>query len=149
MCIRDSLIIVGDGTNYKALKKLSLECEVYDNVHFTGILNSQEISNLLKKSKILVSCSHFETFGMTIVESLATGTPVLVTNVGAPKGFVSTKVCEVCKVKDVEDTSSKLDYMIDNYSKYDHASIREFALSHFGEEVVLNNIFNEYKSLVI
>ncbi|MBK8417216.1 MAG: glycosyltransferase [Bacteroidia bacterium] len=144
-----NLIIVGDGTNYKALKKLSLECEVYDNVHFTGILNSQEISNLLKKSKILVSCSHFETFGMTIVESLATGTPVLVTNVGAPKGFVSTKVGEVCKVKDVEDTSSKLDYMIDNYSKYDHASIREFALSHFGEEVVLNNIFNEYKSLVI
>jgi len=81
------------------------------------------------------------------VEALATGTPVLVTNVGAPSGFVVSEVGEVCKVGDVDDTCSKLEYMIDNYPLYNHNDIRDYALKSFGEDSVLDQIVNVYKSI--
>jgi len=141
------LVIVGEGEEMASLQQLAVENGVSERILFAGTLTKTEIKEWLVKSKILISCSHFETFGVSIVEALATGTPVLVTNVGAPSGFVVSEVGEVCKVGDVDDTCSKLEYMIDNYPLYNHNDIRDYALKSFGEDSVLDQIVNVYKSI--
>ncbi len=140
------LVIVGEGEEMQNLVQLSREKGVQNSIHFAGTLNKTEIRDWLLKSKLFISCSHFETFGVSIVEALATGTPVLVTNVGAPSGFVIPEVGEVCKVNDVDDTCRKLELMIDNYDKYSQKNIREFALQSFGEDSVLKQIVNVYQT---
>lgn len=141
------LVIVGEGEEMQSLRHLAKDEGVFDRVQFAGTLTKLEIKEWLLKSKLLISCSHFETFGVSIVEALATGTPVLVTNVGAPSGFVVPEVGEVCKVSDVDDTCRKLEFMMENYGNYNHESIREYALKSFGEDSVLEQIVDVYKTI--
>lgn len=141
------LVIVGDGEEMQSLRQLVKELSVVDRVQFAGTLTKLKIKEYLLQAKLLISCSHFETFGVSIVEALATGTPVLVTNVGAPSGFVVPEVGEICKVGDVDDTCRKLELMTENYGNYNHEKIREYALKSFGEDSVLEQIVDVYNTV--
>ena len=55
------------------------------NVQLTGALSYEETQKWIAQSKVLVSASSFEGFGMTIIESLAQETHVLATPVGIAK----------------------------------------------------------------
>lgn len=72
------LVIVGDGPERAniqwAVKKLSLE----DNVIFTGIVPWSEIENYYALGDIFVCGSTSETQGLTYIEALASGKPLLV-----------------------------------------------------------------------
>lgn len=50
-----------------------------DAVIWTGELNSTELLGLLADANLLVACSDVESFGMSIVEAMAAGVPVVVT----------------------------------------------------------------------
>jgi len=50
-----------------------------DSVLWTGELDSTRKWNLLADASVLVACSETESFGMSIVEAMACGTPVVVT----------------------------------------------------------------------
>ena len=141
------LVIVGDGEEMNNLKQLSEGLGISERVKFTGTLSKKSILELIRVSKILISCSHFETFGLSIAEALATGTPVLVTNVGAPSGFVRQSEGQICKVCDVDDTNRKLRFMIDNYSSYNHSAVREYALQSFGENAIAEKIISVYQNI--
>ncbi|MBL0343204.1 MAG: glycosyltransferase [Bacteroidetes bacterium] len=130
------LVLVGDGVELDPLKLQVKSLGLLDRVIFTGTIDKKELVQWIRKSKIFVSCSHFETFGVAIAESMAAGTPVLVTNVGAPSGFVIPGTGEICLVGDVSDTVSKLDSMIYNYKKFDLNQIRAYALRSFNESAV-------------
>lgn len=73
------LLLVGDGENKKKceylVKKLSLE----NRVKFLG--ERQDVCRLLKTSDIIVQSSNWEGFGLSVVEGMATGKPVVVSDV--------------------------------------------------------------------
>jgi glycosyltransferase involved in cell wall biosynthesis len=69
------------------------------NVRFTGPLSDRKVlASLLAASDVLVSASRMETYGLTLVEAMACGTPVVAFRVGgvpeaAPDGEASI-LCE-------------------------------------------------------
>ena len=48
-------------------------------ITWTGAVAGQEKANLLAAAAVLVSCSDSESFGLSVAEAMAVGTPVVVT----------------------------------------------------------------------
>jgi glycosyltransferase involved in cell wall biosynthesis len=61
---------------FNLIDKLSLK----NNVIVTGFIEDEEIVQLLNKAKVFISLSAYEGFGLTILEALACGLPVITTN---------------------------------------------------------------------
>lgn len=82
-----SLVIAGNGREMDSLKAYIKEKKI-SNIIFVGKLTNEMILNLYGESKIVVSPSHHpEPFGRFILESMATETPLITTNVGGtPEG---------------------------------------------------------------
>lgn len=76
--------IVGDGPYLEAMKR---ELEGYP-VAFTGHLEGKALSAAFASSAVFVFPSTTDTFGNVVLESLASGTPALVSDVGGPSEIV-------------------------------------------------------------
>lgn len=72
-----SLVIVGDGPHRKALVELVEKLQLTDSVKFTGMIPPAEISRYYQMANLFVSASTSETQGLTYIEALASGTPIL------------------------------------------------------------------------
>jgi len=64
---------------YKKVEKLGLE----KNVIFTGFVDDEDKPALFKGAKVFVLPSYWEGFGLDVLNSIATGTPVVVSNAGS------------------------------------------------------------------
>lgn len=80
-----TLTIAGTGPLEDELTRLARTLGVADRVSLVGSLPPDEALQLMREHDLLVHLSTFETFGMTIVEALAAGMPVLVTRCGGPE----------------------------------------------------------------
>lgn len=74
-----SLELVGDGENLEKCKKLSTELGLDNRISFLG--SCSNVNELLWDAKIGVQSSHWEGFGLTAVEMMAAGLPVIASNV--------------------------------------------------------------------
>lgn len=73
------LTIVGDGPERERLERAAPE-----NVRFVGQLESEQVSQLMSRSKCLVMPSvWYETFGLTMIEAFSNGLPVVASRLGA------------------------------------------------------------------
>lgn len=72
------LLIVGDGPELSKLRKLTLELELKENVIFTGFIEWKNISSYYALGDVFLCDSVSETQGLTYLEALASGLPLLV-----------------------------------------------------------------------
>ncbi len=80
-----SLKVVGDGPEYRALRKLAAP-----NIEFCGRVSDIELRDLYSRSAALIMPGE-EDFGMTMVESLASGKPVVALGRGGALEIVREK----------------------------------------------------------
>lgn len=73
------VLFVGDGELLEKHKKMALDLRIADRCHFLG--SRRDVPSLLKASDIVVMSSHFEGFGLAAVEGMASGKPVIASNV--------------------------------------------------------------------
>jgi glycosyltransferase involved in cell wall biosynthesis len=78
------LRIVGDGDGVDALARLADRLDLRQSVTFSGILRGPELVNAYRSARMLVlpSKTAAESFGMTLIEAMACGKPVIASNVG-------------------------------------------------------------------
>jgi len=73
-------LIVGDGPNRGELEKLADSMGISDRVIFTGFV--EDVYSLMAGLDLLVISSLWEGFGLTAIEAMVLGTPVVATEVG-------------------------------------------------------------------
>lgn len=71
----------GSGTMFAYVKHLV--SHVSDRVQFLGMLNQEEIARTFSVTDIYLQPSRMESFGMSVVEAMRLGVPVIVSNNGA------------------------------------------------------------------
>ncbi|SFD34380.1 glycosyltransferase family 4 protein [Clostridium uliginosum] len=71
------LLIVGGGPYLNKLKNQVKEQNIKDNVIFTGMINAEEVYKYYKMAEIFVTASTSETQGLTYIEALSSGCPVV------------------------------------------------------------------------
>jgi len=80
------LIFVGGGWYLETLKENMKE---YSNVHFAGVKVGRELAEFYANADFFLFPSASDTFGNVIVESIASGTPALVTDKGGPQDIIN------------------------------------------------------------
>ena len=71
------LLIVGGGPYLDNLKDQVKNQNLEENVIFTGMINSEEVYKYYKMAEIFVNASTSETQGLTFIEALSSGCPVV------------------------------------------------------------------------
>jgi 1,2-diacylglycerol 3-alpha-glucosyltransferase len=74
---RARLLVVGDGPDRENLEALVKHMNIGSKVFFTGMVEYKDIPAYLAASDIFVTPSSSETFGLSTVEAMAAGIPVL------------------------------------------------------------------------
>ena len=85
------LIIGGDGhsdSELQRLKKLTAEGQIQSKVTFAGRIRHEDLPPYYCAADMLVVASAYESFGLVGLESLACGTPVVATPVGAMERII-------------------------------------------------------------
>jgi glycosyltransferase involved in cell wall biosynthesis len=97
------LIIVGgpaadrldDDPEVVRLRQVAAECGVTGRVCLTGHLRHEELPAMIRSSDVLLAVPWYEPFGITVLEAMACGVPVVASAVG---GLLDTVVPEVTGV---------------------------------------------------
>ena len=71
------LIVAGDGPYLDDLKKQAAKLGISDAVVFTGMIPPNETALYYKAADFFISASTSETQGLTYLESIASGTPII------------------------------------------------------------------------
>ncbi|PWB53869.1 MAG: hypothetical protein C3F13_08150 [Anaerolineales bacterium] len=71
------LLLVGEGPDHENLAAQVRHMSLENKVHFTGLVDYRDIPRYLASADIFVTPSSAETFGLSTVEGMAAGLPVL------------------------------------------------------------------------
>lgn len=138
------LIFVGDGETRKIVEKEVENLKLKGRIKFLGF--SKEISKILKNSDIAVQSSKFEGFGISALEAMASGTPVIVSDVEGLANIVG-EAGLLFKVGDEKDLKDKI-LSLENLEIYREKSKEGIKRSHkFSIEESAKNYMELYKRL--
>jgi N-acetyl-alpha-D-glucosaminyl L-malate synthase BshA len=74
------LVLIGDGPDAGTAYELARELGVLDRVTFTGVLDG--VADALQAANLLLLPSEMESFGLVALEAMASGVPVVASDVG-------------------------------------------------------------------
>ncbi len=136
------LLIVGGGPILEDLKKYAEDRKISDKVIFTGLIPWEKIPYYYHLADVFVNASSSETQGLTYVEALASGVPVLVKNDPCIEDVVKDGF-NGFKFDTEEECISKMEYCLTNdlseLKKNAKPSSKDFSKEKFAE-----NIYNVY-----
>lgn len=84
-------LIAGVGEDEHMLRTLAESCGVRDRVWFLGLVAQKDLPALLRISDIFIRASRSEGFGISFIEAMAAGLPVIATPVGGIPDFIDDR----------------------------------------------------------
>lgn len=85
------LFIIGKGKLRDNLEKFVKKNNLEKNIEFLGFIPDEDLPKWYNKCNLTVVPSIFEGFGITVIESLACGTPVIGTDTDGIRGIIKDK----------------------------------------------------------
>jgi glycosyltransferase involved in cell wall biosynthesis len=118
------LSIIGDGVLRHELENQVSELDIKEYVSFKGFIPNEKIVEYLNKFDIFVmpSIGEGETFGVAAVEAMATGLPVVASNIGGlPEVIDDGRTGILVEPGNVEDLTKALEfYILSKESRIEH-----------------------------
>jgi len=142
------LDIIGDGPMRAEYEKLASELQLDNLVKFHGVKSKEEIAVFMRQCDFFVHPSLWETFGVVLTEAMASGKPVVATNVGALNEIVSEEVGLLISPSDKDALVKGITYMLDNFRAYCPEDIARYAREKFSYEAVGNRLNEIYRKIL-
>lgn len=142
------LYIIGGGKEYFALQRLIQNLGMQEQILLYGLKKREEVAEIIKNCNVLVCSSRLETFGVPVIEAMACGKPVVVTNaIGFSEPLDYTNSIKV-SVNSKEEMKKALREIYDNYNKYDSDEITKKAHKFFSEDAVRKKLIEIYNGVL-
>jgi glycosyltransferase involved in cell wall biosynthesis len=140
------LVIAGAGKDGRRLHALARAFVPQSKIEFTGALPRWQVRQWMREAGALVLCSDHETFGVVLIEAMATGIPVIATRSGGPEDIVTP---DIGLLVDCDDSDALLRGMTEVLRRrFDPAAIRENVRRRFGYPVIANRLRAVYERLL-
>ena len=134
------LTLVGDGGQRRAVAERIKELGLTASARLLPPVPPTQVFRLLAEHDLLVHPSHHETFGMTPVEALATGTPVLVARYPAAQEVLRGALPEAGGLFDIGSGSDEIvagyESLLERFETVDALAARDVVRERFGYEAV-------------
>ena len=143
------LDIVGDGKERPRLESLVRAMQQRHRITFLGSLDTDGVVKALERSHCCVSSSDVETFGVTLIEALATGVPVIATRSGGPQDIVTSECGQLVPVGDEAALANAMRQVHSDRGHWAHQShlLSDYAHRTYGPEAVVSRLEAVYRSL--
>jgi glycosyltransferase involved in cell wall biosynthesis len=143
---------IGEGGSLDFLKRLAVECRVDAHCRFLGAATRAHVYEVLGDYDLLVQPSRYEGFGLTVVEGVAAGVPVLVSDIEGPREIVSGGALGWSfRSEDTRDLSNKIIELLSLSRQPDFAaqmhSRTQLGRSRFDIERTAREYMEEYGRL--
>lgn len=142
------LSIAGSGAEHDALAAQVAALDLNDHVKLVGGLEKAGVRALFHRSHVVVSASKHETFGITMIEAMACGRPVIATRSGGPDSFVNSRNGLLVPVEDAGALCDAILTMAAHYAEYDGSVIRADCVSRFGKAATLSRLTTLYECAI-
>lgn len=127
-----NLVIVGSGPMKSELVELAEALQIEDNVFFHDEKKKEDLVSFYQNASLVTIASEYEGFGLTSIESMSCGTPVVGGQVGILPEIISESNGRI--IKDFnEESLARVWYEMLNYP-WDPATIRNTITNRFGQE---------------
>jgi len=143
-----TLIVGGAGPDMSKLKKIVYEQGIATQVKFLGLLSQKGVSTAMSNANCFVLASHYETFGVALIEAMATGLPVITTASGGPEEIVTSKVGYVVPINDVGALGASMEKIYYERARWEALgpSIRSYAERRYSQKAVGKRMLEFYRS---
>lgn len=141
------LYIIGDGSEKTKIENQITKLGLEGKVKLFGRLNRLEINEIYQHGHVFVLPSQSETFGVSYVEAMYAGLPVIATRCGGPESFVDDSNGMLVAVNDVEGLADAMNAIRANYSAYDPVKISEESTKKFSPDVISGEIIEIYNKI--
>ena len=113
--INCKLVIVGDGSEKEELISLAKDLDICHLVYFAGRISHDEVIQTMKGFDIAVVPSRDEGFGLSALEAMSSGIPVIASRVGAlSEVVVDTVTGLLYKVEDSTELANKITLLLED-----------------------------------
>lgn len=107
------IMIVGDGPYREDLEKKAIDYKVENKVIFTGMVDPEKVYEYYCAADIFVSASTSETQGLTYIEAMASGLPILCRNDNCLDNVVNNEI-NGCVYNNQEEFHKYVNYLANN-----------------------------------
>ncbi len=145
------LEIGGEGPQENNLKRLVSQLGIENQIKFHGVLSRERVRETLYNAHAFILPSYYETFGVVIIEAMATGLPVIGTSSGGPiEIIINDKLGLLVKPDSIVDLRDALHKMLANIlsGKYDAEYIRNYVINNYSQEIVVNKLNEIYTQVL-
>ena len=139
--------ITGRGPLRKDLQEYAVRLQVAEKVVFLG--ERDDVAPVLKMSDCFVLCSNYESFGLTILEAMAAGIPVIATDVGGVKEIVNNGETGILVPKDNKEELTRAIIAIKSdplFAAQIALQAKEMVKNNYGIEAMVKEHENLYLS---
>lgn len=130
------LVIIGKYTeNTSFFKSIANEVKEEENIFFLNSVEFSELSTFYKKAKLLIHLSLYEGFGLTLLEAMSQGTPVIAYNTSSIPEVVGNAGVLVYPDDEKEILSNIERFLTDDnlYNTYSQKSLEQASFFSWGK----------------
>lgn len=140
------LYIIGEGPERERLQNQIHALQLDDQVKLLGQLSRPDINKVFHKCHSFVLPSQSETFGVSYIEAMYAGLPVIATRCGGPEAFVDNSNGLLVPVNNIDALAKAMYIMRQNYSSYDQKHISESCIERFSPSVIADKLIETYSN---
>ena len=153
--VKLSINILGVSSNKKYLRLINRKIRsagLDNNIFFKGLVSQQEVAKYMAGSVAVILPSRYDAFGMVLSEAMATGTPVIASEVGGiPYVVDDGQTGFLVKSGDAATLAEKMLLLMENESLRRQLGRRgkEVALRRFHPNIVARKTMEVYETALV
>ncbi|MFW6104948.1 MAG: glycosyltransferase [Chloroflexota bacterium] len=141
------LEVVGDGVCRKEYEQLAKDLGLHEEVTFHGLKGKDQVAEFVRHCDFFVLPSIWDNMPTVLAEALASGKPVVGSDIGGIREVISRDVGILVPPKDIDGLGQAIEFMLDNYADYSQRKIVEYAKDKFSYEAVGQLLDKVYRNI--
>lgn len=143
------LRIGGEGTLHQKLEEFAIELGIGKQVAFLGRLTREQTLAEMQRCDTYVHASHYETFGVVLIEAFACGKPVITTACGGPEYIVNETNGVLVPSQNSKQLGKAMATMIKQINNYDSTAIRRDCIVNYGHNTITKRLSSIYHEVLL
>ncbi len=145
------LLILGNGFMEEFLKEKTKKLDLEKRVHFVGFVHHSEMLSYLHSAHIFIRPSLSEGFGISFIEAMAVGLPVIATPVGGIVDFLTDGVTGLmCEPKNPKSIAQKVEKLMKDKESRDYIikNAREMVKAEYDWNLIAGEMKEIFKKMI-
>ena len=143
------LYIVGGGAGFDDVQAYVNHQNLESRIQLLGALPREDVVARIAESDVFVLASHYETFGVAVIESLALGKPVVATRCGGPDEIITPDNGLLVPIQSPHELGRAMRQIMNNITQYNPYKIREDCAGKYSEQSIVSQLNEVYERVII